>query len=177
MSVVNTTSPMVQLLLAYVPGRSVMDNIRSNFYIKNLCKSKKIDGLLISLDVKKAFDSVSHDYIRETLWAYGFGDKFIQYFNTLYNGLSVKVLVNGFFSEKINIERGVKQGVALSCSLFILCMDPLIRNLNENKKIEPITFKSKLTYTVVKHKASGYADDIAIVCRSNLGSVQEVFFE
>jgi hypothetical protein len=56
-------------------------------------------------------------------------------------------------------------------------MDPLIRNLNENKKIEPIIFKSKLTNTVVKHKARGYADDIAIVCRNNLGSVQEVFFE
>jgi len=46
---------------AYVPGQSVMDNIRSNFFIKNLCKSKNIDGLLISLDAKKAFDSVSHD--------------------------------------------------------------------------------------------------------------------
>ena len=57
----------------------------------------------------KAFDSVSHDYIRETLRVYGFGDKFIQYFNTLSNGLSVKVLVNGFFSEKINIERGVNK--------------------------------------------------------------------
>ncbi len=75
-----------------------------------MCKSKNIDGLLISLDAKKAFDSVSHDYIREPLRVYGFGEKFIQYLNTLYNGLSVKVLVNGFFSEKINIERGVKQG-------------------------------------------------------------------
>ncbi len=93
----------------------------------------------------------------------------------LYNGLSVKVLINGFFSDKINIERGVKQGDALSCSLFIVCTDPLIRNLNENKKIEPITFKSKLTNTVVKHKASGYADDIAIVCKNKLESVQEVF--
>jgi hypothetical protein len=107
--------------------------------------------MFISLDAKKAFDSVSHDYIRETLRADGIGDKFIQYFNTLYNGLSVKVLVNGFFSEKINIERGVNQGDALSCSLFILCMDPLVRNLNENKKIESITFKSKLTNRVVKH--------------------------
>jgi hypothetical protein len=113
---------------AYVPGRSVMDNIRSNFYTKNLCQSKKIDDLLISLDAKKAFDSVSHDYTRETLKAYSFEDKFIKYFNMLYNGLSVKVLVNGFFSENISIERGVKQGDALSCSLFILCMDPLIRN-------------------------------------------------
>jgi hypothetical protein len=39
------------------------------------------------------------------------------------------------------------------------------------------TFKSKLTHTVVKHKASGYADDSAIVCRNNLWSVKEVFFE
>jgi hypothetical protein len=56
-------------------------------------------------------------------------------------------------------------------------MDPLIRNLNKNKKIEPIIFKSKLTHMVVKHKASGYADDIAIVCRNKLGSVQEVLLE
>ncbi len=56
-----------------------MDNFRSNFYIKSLCKSKKIDGLLISLDAKNVFDSVSHDYIWETLRACGFGDKFISY--------------------------------------------------------------------------------------------------
>jgi hypothetical protein len=47
--------------------------------------------------------------LERTLKAYGFGDKYIKYSNTLYNGLSVKVMVNGFFSEKINIERGVKQ--------------------------------------------------------------------
>jgi hypothetical protein len=35
------------------------------------------------------------------LRAYGFGDKFIQYFNTLHNGLSVKVLVNGFLVKKL----------------------------------------------------------------------------
>ncbi len=52
-----------------------------------------------------------------------------------------------------------------------------IDQIYENKKIEPITFKSKLTNSVVKHKASGYADDIAIVCKNKLESVQEVFFE
>ncbi len=49
--------------------------------------------------------------------------------------------------------------------------------MNENKRIEPITFKSKLTKTVCKHKANGYADDIALVCKNNLGSIQVVFFE
>jgi hypothetical protein len=56
-----------------------------------------------------------------------FGDKFINYFNTLYIGLSVTVLVNGFFSEKIKIERGVKQGNALSCSLFYFVHGPIAK--------------------------------------------------
>ena len=38
--------------------------------------------------------------------------------------------------ESINIEQSVKQGDALSCSLFILCMDPLIRKVNGDNEIE-----------------------------------------
>jgi hypothetical protein len=45
---------------AYVPGRSVADNLRSNFFMKKYCKNKKIESVLISLDAKKAFDSVEH---------------------------------------------------------------------------------------------------------------------
>ena len=40
---------------AYVPGRSVSDNLRSNFYYKNFCRKKNVDAVLISLDAKKAF--------------------------------------------------------------------------------------------------------------------------
>jgi retron-type reverse transcriptase len=82
---------------AYIPGRSVMDNLRSNLYAKNYCNKQNINALLISLDAKKAFDSVDHDYIRRVLKEYGFGEKFITYFNTLYNDLEVRILINGFF--------------------------------------------------------------------------------
>jgi exonuclease III len=47
---------------AYVPGRSVMDNMRSNLLIKNYCKKNKVEGVIVALDAKKAFDS--HEYIR-----------------------------------------------------------------------------------------------------------------
>jgi len=55
---------------AYVPGRSVSDNLRSNFFYKNYCKKNNIEAALISLDAKKAFDSVDHEYIEETLYAF-----------------------------------------------------------------------------------------------------------
>jgi len=130
---------------AYVPGRSVMDNIRCNMFLKKHCERRKVDAVLISLDAKKAFDSVDHNYIRKTLENYGFGPVFISYFNTLYNDITARVLVNGFFSETIKIERGVKQGDALSCAIFILCIDPLLRNLNANKKIKSIALETKIT--------------------------------
>jgi len=158
---------------AYIPGRSVMDNMRSNLLIKNYCSRNRIGGVLIALDAKKAFDSVSHQYILDILDAYGVGERFKLYFKVLYNKIDVRVMVNGYFSDKINIERGVKQGDALSCSLFILCMDPLIRNINANNKIEAIEVKG----VKVKYKASGYADDIAVICKNTISSIQGIFNE
>lgn len=86
-------------------------------------------------------------------------------------------MINGFKSEVININRGVKQGDALSCALFILCIDPLIRNIKENPVIEGITLKSKLNNVSEEFKVSGYADDIAIICKSNSHSISAVFKE
>jgi hypothetical protein len=128
---------------AYVPGRLVADNLRSNFFYKNHCSKNNIDAVLILLDTKKAFDSVDHKYIEETLIAYGFGPGFIQIFKTLYRNITARILNNGFASESIKIERGVKQGDALSCAIFIICIDPLLRNLNKNKKIKKVTIRRK----------------------------------
>jgi hypothetical protein len=162
---------------AYVPSRSVMDNIRSNYIIKDICSKKDLDAVLISLDAKKAFDSVSHEYIYNVLKHYGFGEYFINNFRVLYANLSSTIMINGHKSEKINIRRGVKQGDALSCSLFILCIDPLIRNIKANNRIKGIDLKSRKYYMKDTYKVSGYADDIAIICKSDIESVNEVFYE
>ncbi len=158
---------------AYVPGRSVADNLRSNFFFRNHCVKKSIDAVLISLDAKKAFDSVDHRYIEDTLRAYGFGLGFINIFKVLYKDISARILINGFQSESIKIERGVKQGDALSCAIFIICIDPLLRNLNQSNKIKEISIGN----SNIKFKAGAYADDVSIICRNNLESIQEVFNE
>ena len=68
---------------AYVKGSSVADNLRTNFFFKKYCQANNEDSVLISLDAKKAFDSVDHQYIEETLQKYGFGNEFINTFKTL----------------------------------------------------------------------------------------------
>jgi hypothetical protein len=163
---------------AYVPGRSISDNLRANFFYKNHCCRKDLDAVLISLDAKKAFDSVNHEYITETLQAYGFGPNFLKTFETLYKNITARILINGFTSEKIKIERGVKQGDALSCALFIICIDPLLRNINKNNQIKEvkISHMGKMV-KMINLKCAAYADDISIICMNNIKSIQAVFTE
>jgi hypothetical protein len=161
---------------AYVPGRSITDNLRTNFYFKNFCQKNNKDAVLISLDAKKAFDSVSHKYIEETLVQYGFGPNFLKSFKTLYKDITAKILINGWFSEAIRIERGVKQGDALSCAIFIICIDPLLRNINKNKHIKEVQISRRnITNKRIIFKGAAYADDISVICERK--SIQLVFNE
>ena len=159
---------------AYVPGRSVTDNLRTNFYYKSMCARKNIASVLISLDAKKAFDSVDHAYIEKTLRIYGFGETYIKMFKVLYKDIRARIMVNGHLSDPIEINRGVKQGDALSCAIFIICIDPLLRNINANQRIKNVQQVHEIEQNF---KAAAYADDISIICKSDKVSVQQVFEE
>jgi hypothetical protein len=58
-----------------------------------------MEGYLISLDAKKAFDSVDHVFIEETLKRFNVNLEFIKIFKILYNQISSRTLLNGFISE------------------------------------------------------------------------------
>jgi len=161
---------------AYVPGRCVHDNLRMFEFYNKYCRDNNVDALLISLDAKKAFDSVSHKYLHRVLQAYGFSDSFIQTVKMLYNDIKANVLVNGYKSVIIKILRSVKQGDALSCALFILCIDPLIRKIESNNNIKPAQIpRSRLTSIRIKDKVGGFADDIGLVVNNDPITVHNIF--
>ncbi|KAI4887394.1 hypothetical protein NFI96_008656 [Prochilodus magdalenae] len=56
-----------------VPGRSITDNIS---LVKDVLEVSSIDSGLISLDQEKAFDRVEHQYLWDTLEAFGFSPSF-----------------------------------------------------------------------------------------------------
>ena len=94
--------------------------------------------------LKKAFDSVDHRYIEKTQKKYGFRPKFIKFFKTIYNGFTASILANGNLMKIINIFRGLKQGDELSCAIFIICIDPLVRNINADSEIKMIKLVSRI---------------------------------
>ena len=129
--------------MAYVPGRDINFNNRLLRTALSFCNSKNLDYIVASLDEQKAYDSLDHSYIINTLKAYNFPDYFISQVDLLNSNLQAQVQVNGFVSNRFDIKRGVKQGDALSCALFIIAIDPLIRNIENNPLINPLVLKDQ----------------------------------
>ena len=159
---------------AYLPGRLINDNIRSMLMTMDMANhDENVDGVIVSLDARKAFDSVDHEYIRSTLIAFGLG-RFIKIFDVLYKDLKSNIILNGTVIDGYRILKGVKQGDALSCILFVMCMEPLLRNIKGNAHIEGIN-SAKLNINLPK--VYGYADDVNALVKANPTSIQNLFTE
>ena len=157
---------------AYLKGRLINDNIRAMLGSINIAgEEEDIDGIIVSLDAKKAFDSVDHRYIERCLERFGCTN-FVPIFRILYSDLTTDIMINGTIVKGFRIRRGVKQGDALSCILFIMCMEPLIRNIDSNQDIRAIESTS-LNNSLPKTYA--YADDIN--CVVSVDSLQLIFNE
>jgi hypothetical protein len=152
----------------YIPGTQVNDNSRLLEEIIEFMEKTKQDGYLITLDAQKAFDSVDHNYLQKILGMYGFPPEYISWIKTIYKDLRANVLVNGYKTQVFNIERSVKQGDALSCALFIIAIDPLLKAIDKDTRIKPI--KIEITEGQnLEIKSATFADDITALCTNREG--------
>ena len=63
---------------AYVKGRTIFDAVRSIGDIMEYTKLNNIPGLMTTFDFKKAFDSISWQFLTEALRSFNFGESFIR---------------------------------------------------------------------------------------------------
>ena len=170
----NLASKIGERQTAYLKGRLINDNLRAMIATVNLSNLENdLKGLIVALDARKAFDSVDHNYIRCCLTRTGLND-FVPIFNTLYRDLRTDIIVNGKIVRGFKINRGVKQGDALSCILFILCMEPLLKNIEHNPEISAIN--SNLLAKDLP-KVYAYADDVNATVKDTVRSLQALFDE
>ena len=109
-------------------------------------------------DLQKAFDSVEYPVLLQKLFDAGVNGKLWRLLKSWYEGGSCQVKLDGKLSRHFPIGRGVRQGSVLSPALFLLVMDPLLRQLQA----------SGLGLTINKYYAGGYmhADDIRTLATS-----------
>ncbi len=141
----------------FVPGRYILNNILA----ADLAFREFPDMRMDCYDLTKAYDSVSHKALHMTLEHLNFPTNFINLVDNMIKGSYTRCLVNGFLTERIPLNRGVKQGDPLSPLLFNIAIEPLACMLRN-------TLKPKIYPRILL-----YADDIAIFSQPEDDGAQE----
>ncbi|CCF47973.1 related to Retrovirus-related POL polyprotein [Ustilago hordei] len=119
---------------AFLPGRLIDDNIRLVQSIIEENKGRENDGIyLLFIDQEKAYDHVDHNFFWHLLKKVGLPRPIRRAIRALYADIKLKVMVNGFTSSAFPVMSGVRQGDPLSCVLYVLFLEPLIRKLNASE--------------------------------------------
>jgi hypothetical protein len=85
----------------------------------NAAKVTGRKGALLSLDIKKAFDSTSHNYLQQVYKFFNFGPNFIRWLNLVCtNRRACIILENEYYSDFFDLERGNAQGDTISPYIF-----------------------------------------------------------
>ena len=95
---------------------------------------KEVPGAyVIAVDFEKAFDSISHKYLKLVLQRFKFPEKFIHLiFKFLSLGQSC-IKTNNKYTKSFPIQRGVRQGDPLSGLLFVLALEPLLCTIHQDR--------------------------------------------
>lgn len=135
-------TPKISLLQqAFMPDRTLHRQIfttrlmvqKLSHHITNSPSPNSKVRYLTLLDMAKAFDSISHNYIYNILERMNFPLNFINYIRDQI-GNNTAQLLNGqlVYRSTITINRGTRQGLPISPALFNLCIEPLIHQLYTN---------------------------------------------
>jgi hypothetical protein len=109
----------------YVEGRKIMDSIILVHDIIHSLKNTRMPGMLLNLDLSKAFGKLIWHYIKEVLAAFGFCPEWIDWILNLISSTFFSILVNRSPSQPFSPSRGIRQGDPLSPFFFVIMVEDL----------------------------------------------------
>jgi len=126
----------------------------------SITQKKTIHWLLI--DFKRAYDSVSHKALLETLREMGFNNTLVNLIGTLNSRNTAEVITAYGNTKPYDISRGVRQGDGLAPCLFLLFIEPLLLWLQDG---DGYTIQAEPTPITVSIEA--FADDLSALTETS----------
>ncbi|XP_018117081.1 uncharacterized protein LOC108716019 [Xenopus laevis] len=153
----------------FIPHRQVTDNIRRVIDPVHFSKTKGTPSMLLSLDLEKAFDTVSWRYLVQTIQSYSFPPEFLNIIKALYHNPRERVQHLGFLFGTFQIKRGTRQGCPLSPLLFALIIEPLAIHIWQHADIHGLQIGD------FHHKCVLYADDLLMLASKPMTSLPNLY--
>ena len=150
---------MNQNQVAYVSNRFVSEGVRLISDILEITNCLDIEGLLMTVDIEKAFDSINHSFLICVLKKFGLGNGFRKWIQILLKNPESCVINSGKTTPYFKLERGSRQGDPISAYLFIIALEVVFSLIKANPDIEGLQFFS---HTFLY---SAYADDTTFLSK------------
>lgn len=136
---------------ACLANTMILHNIIKNY------RNRLNPHTLISLDLKKAFDRVSHHSLVRALRRFGVPQAVVEYVAANFRGIFKRISCGSQISRDITLKRDTKQGDPMSPILFNMLMDKLLSSLPR---------ETGLDLDDIKVAALAYADDVVSLART-----------
>ena len=94
-----------------------------------------------------------------------FGPNFCNWIHTFYDNITSCIVNNGYTSDFLSLQRGVRQGYPLSRLLFVPAVEPLANQIRMHNSIKGLKNGSKVA------KLSLYADDTTALFRDDSSAI------
>ena len=138
----------------FVRGRSAPDIALTVKSVLAHAAEYEVEGALVFLDQEKAYDRVSHDYLRAVLLKFGFPPSLAHIFANTSGPSHSFILDDGQPLPAIPISCGVRQGDPLAPLLYNLAIEPLLATLRARLRGVPLPWGA--------FKTGAYADDLTV---------------
>lgn len=159
-------SPLMQKLVSpnqtgFIKGRSITENIMpTQDMVHNITKPSPYGNVVLKLDMAKAYDRVSWEYLCQVLRQMGFSEDWIESVWRLISNVWYSVNINGVRHGFFKSSRGIKQGDPISPSLFVIGAELLSRLMDSLVNSDFIPYAVDTKGPTITHLC--YADDTIV---------------
>jgi hypothetical protein len=129
--------------------------------LNELCRIKNLNFEMLSLDVAKAYDSVSWDLLEKSIKRIGIPQNIVNVIKSLTNNRTLQIITSFGLTPKFNQDTGLSQGDIISPLLWLIVYEPLLARIKKEYKYidEENNIKTSMC-------AVAMADDLSLIATS-----------
>lgn len=156
-----------------MPKRYIGENLRTIKDVIDYANDAAQPAVLLTLDFRKAFDSLNWEFIFRALREFGFGDTFIEGIRATFQNIQSCTTNSGLTSNYFSPRRGVRQGCCVAPYLFVAAMEILSIQIRQNPHIKGISVgEGSVRITLFADDLTAFVPDIK-AAEALLGTVEE----